>query len=260
MYAKIFSQIYDGTLCTNGPWQALVTFQQLLVLADQDGCVDMTAGAISRRTTIPIEIISLGILELEKPDPESRTPLEEGRRLVPLSEGRPWGWKIVNYKHYRELKREEDRRDYHREYWHKRKHKNSTPLNTTQPAQPNQPIAEAEEEEEKKTCASSEARLTKLPSKKAGIDRVTADLFAEFWRAYPKKRAKDEALKAFAKRKPDSELLAEMLTAIARQAESNEWRCNDGQFIPYPATWINGGRWLDDEQNPGADTRFRGAI
>ena len=30
MYVKIFSQIYDGTLCTKGPWQALVTFQQLL--------------------------------------------------------------------------------------------------------------------------------------------------------------------------------------------------------------------------------------
>lgn len=121
MYAKVFSQIYDGTLCTRGPWQALVTFQQMLVLADQDGNVDITAAAIARRTTIPLEIIELGIEELLKPDPESRTPTEEGRRLIPLSEGRSWGWRIVNYKHYRDLKREQDRRDYHKEYWHKRK-------------------------------------------------------------------------------------------------------------------------------------------
>ena len=152
MYAKVFAQIYDGTLCTKGPWQALVTFQQLLVLADQDGNVDMTASAISRRTTIPMEIISLGIDELLKDDPESRTPTENGRRILPLCEGRAWGWKIVNYKHYRALKREEERRNYHREYWHKRKDKlnkklnNSTKSTELNDAQPNQPIAEAEAE------------------------------------------------------------------------------------------------------------------
>lgn len=126
MYAKIFAQIYDGTLCTKGPWQALVTFQQLLVLADQEGNVDMTAAAISRRTTIPLEIISMGIEELLKADPESRTPTEDGRRILPLCDGRAWGWKIVNYKHYRALKREEERREYHRNYWHKRKDKAAT--------------------------------------------------------------------------------------------------------------------------------------
>lgn len=135
MYAKLFSQIYDGTLCTKGPWEALVTFQQFLVLADPEGQVDMTAEAISRRTTIPLEIIQRGIESLIQPDPDSRTPAEEGRRLIPLSPGRAWGWKVVNYKHYREMKREEDRREYHRQYWHKRKlntetqqlNKNSTP-------------------------------------------------------------------------------------------------------------------------------------
>lgn len=132
MYAKVFTQIYDGTLCTKGPWQALVTFQQLLVLADRDGNVDMTAAAIARRTTIPLEIIELGIAELLKPDPESRTPTEEGRRIVPLADGRSWGWRIVNYTHYRELKREEDRRQYHRDYWHKRKLKDEAATQQTQ--------------------------------------------------------------------------------------------------------------------------------
>jgi hypothetical protein len=153
MYAKVFTQIYDGTLCTKGPWQALVTFQQLLILSDQDGNVDMTASAIARRTTIPLEIIELGIECLLKEDPESRTPVEDGKRIVPLSDSRSWGWHIVNYKHYRALKREEDRREYHRDYWHKRKLNNST---DTQHTQPNQPIAEAEAKAEaKKTTSSS---------------------------------------------------------------------------------------------------------
>lgn len=156
MYAKVFAQIYDGTLCTKGPWQALVTFQQLLVLADQDGNVDMTASAISRRTTIPLDIISLGIEELLKADPESRTPTEDGKRILPLCEGRTWGWTIVNYKHYRALKREEERREYHRTYWHTRKDKlnkklnNSTISTDLNTLNHNQPIAEAYAEAEAK--------------------------------------------------------------------------------------------------------------
>ena len=108
MYAKIFSQIYDGTLCTNGPWEALVTFQQLLILADQEGGVDMTIPAIARRTTIPREILERGIEALMLPDPESRTPTEEGRRIIPLSNGRSWGWRVVNYEKYRQIKREQE--------------------------------------------------------------------------------------------------------------------------------------------------------
>jgi hypothetical protein len=121
MYAKIFEQIYDGTLCSVGPWEALVTFQQLLILADADGCVDMTTNAISRRTTIPIEIIERGVSALLLPDPDSRSPGEEGKRIIHLSDDRSWGWKIVNYAHYRNLRDEESRREYHRKYWHKRK-------------------------------------------------------------------------------------------------------------------------------------------
>jgi len=170
MYAKIFAQIYDGTLCTNGPWQALVTFQQMLVLADQEGNVDMTAGAIARRTTIPLDIITLGIEELEKPDPDSRTNTEGGRRIVRVMADRAWGWRIVNYKHYRALRREEDRRDYHREYWRNNRstsrRDDSTDTRdstTTQQPQQNQPIAEAKAEAEAEAKAGKAARKRVAP-------------------------------------------------------------------------------------------------
>jgi hypothetical protein len=117
MYGKLFAQMYDGTLATKGPWQALATFQQLIILADKHGTVDMTADAIARRTTFPLEVIQLGLSELEKPDPDSRTPDEEGRRIVRLSDSRPWGWQIVNHAHYRALRSEDERRDYHRKYY-----------------------------------------------------------------------------------------------------------------------------------------------
>jgi DNA-binding MarR family transcriptional regulator len=73
------------------------------------------------------------------------------------------------------------------------------------------------------------------------------DNFEAFWKAYPKKKAKDDALKAFNKRKVDKQLLDSMLAAIAIQARSDDWTKDAGKFIPYPATWLNDGRWQDGE-------------
>ena len=73
-----------------------------------------------------------------------------------------------------------------------------------------------------------------------------AALFDEFWKAYPKKRSRDDAAKAFAKRKPDRALLDRMLSAIAAQLKTEGWQKDKGQFIPYPATWLNDGSFLDE--------------
>lgn len=53
-------------------------------------------------------------------------------------------------------------------------------------------------------------------------------------------------MKAFAKRKPDRDLLDQMLKAIETQRRSDDWAKDNGQFIPYPATWLNDGRWMDE--------------
>jgi len=113
MYTKVFRSIYDGTLADN--WQALVTFQQLLILADADGVVDMTLGAIARTTGIPAEILTAGIAHLEQPDPQSRTPDMEGRRIARLDPHREWGWFLVNFKKYKELRSRDEKRDADRE-------------------------------------------------------------------------------------------------------------------------------------------------
>jgi hypothetical protein len=70
--------------------------------------------------------------------------------------------------------------------------------------------------------------------------------FDRFWFAYPRKRAKQSALKAWQKIKPDDSLLMTMLKALEHQKSSQEWQKDGGQFIPYPATWLNGRRWEDE--------------
>lgn len=73
-----------------------------------------------------------------------------------------------------------------------------------------------------------------------------ADMFDEFWSAYPKKVGKDAAAKAFAKRKPGKDLVTAMLQALALQKKSAQWLRDGGQYIPNPATWLNEGRWQDE--------------
>lgn len=112
MYGKIFSSMYDGSLY--GQWEAIVTFQQMIVLADAEGFVDMTPQAIAARTSIPLDIIQKGIELLMAPDKYSRTPDCDGRRIELVDESRPWGWSIINHAKYSkivsaEAKREADR-------------------------------------------------------------------------------------------------------------------------------------------------------
>lgn len=143
MYGKLFESMYDGSLY--GQWEAIVTFQQMIVLADMDGTIDVTPQALAARTSIPLDIISKGLKVLLEPDAYSRSPAEEGRRIVSLDPNRPWGWRIVNHAHYRALRSAEERRKYQRDYWHKRK---TQPDSTV--TQQTQPIAEAEADTEAK--------------------------------------------------------------------------------------------------------------
>lgn len=70
--------------------------------------------------------------------------------------------------------------------------------------------------------------------------------FAEWYASYPRKRAKGAALKAFkAARKKAS--LQELMDAVEAQREALTAKGQD--FVPYPATWLNGERWADEPED-----------
>ena len=70
--------------------------------------------------------------------------------------------------------------------------------------------------------------------------------FAEFWSAYPLKKAKATAEKAWQKLKPSADLQATILSAIAAHKLSADWQRDGGQYIPHPTTWLNQRRWEDE--------------
>lgn len=72
--------------------------------------------------------------------------------------------------------------------------------------------------------------------------------FALFWESYPKKVDKVKAEKAWRKQGCESSP-NDIIAALERHKASSQWRKDNGQFIPNPATWLNGQRWEDQTIN-----------
>ncbi|CAJ2717526.1 replication protein [Burkholderia pseudomallei] len=87
-------------------------------------------------------------------------------------------------------------------------------------------------------------KTTQKTTPKDNLSRSLRERFEVFWEAHPKKKSKTAAEKAFAKRKPDEQLFADIMSGLERAKTSVEWL--DKQFVPYPASWLNDGGWMDD--------------
>lgn len=77
--------------------------------------------------------------------------------------------------------------------------------------------------------------------------------FETFWKVYPRRQGKGEAAKAFARLRIEEPLLSVIVQAVEEHAASEQWRKDGGKFIPMPATWLNGHRWLDESPEAKAD-------
>jgi len=91
-------------------------------------------------------------------------------------------------------------------------------------------LPEERREDNKKTCASSDAR------------------FPDFWAVYPTKRNKKKAREIW-KRKRLDKRADELIQDVQRRiAKDSQWK---GGYIPLPTTYLNGERWEDELGNGG---------
>lgn len=120
MYAKLFSRIAQSSLMEEKVTTRYV-FMMMLALSDRNGDVIGTDVAIARMMNVSVDEFKSATEPLLSPDPDSNSQAEEGRRLVPSDNGR--GYKIVNYLCYRDMKSEEEKREYMRNYMRERRSK-----------------------------------------------------------------------------------------------------------------------------------------
>lgn len=157
MYAKLFTSIYQGTL--RGDTHGLVVFTNLLAHADAEGWVDIHPKAIAEEVGLSIEQVRTALSALESPDPESRSPEEEGRRIVRLDEHRAWGWRIVNHAKYRAIRSEEERREQNRLAQQRWREKHKQPVSTRKQNKPKQKQIHIQKQEDQKKGAAKASQL-----------------------------------------------------------------------------------------------------
>lgn len=115
---------------------------------------------------------------------------------------------------------------------------------------------ETETESKKKAPAGAKRGRKTAPAETVETEN-TPDyelFFTEFWKAYPNKKAKQAAAKAWKRLKPDQALFDVIMQALDTAKRSDQWSRDGGRYIPHPATWINGRRWEDQDAEVTAGT------
>jgi len=240
-YTKLFNSIVTSTIWTEDD-RTRILWITILAIADQNGEVHASIPGLARLAGISIADAEAALERFLSPDPYSRTPDNEGRRIAPID----GGWEILNHAKYRKMASREDSREATaarvRRY-RERKNGNAcvTPVTlgnatVTQTLH----IAEAETDIERSLLIESKPPTPKKTPK------VARDIADEIYANYPRKVAKREALKAI-KRALATETAESLLEAVKAYSEAvATWPEDERQFIPHPATWFNRGSYADD--------------
>lgn len=109
MYGKTFQSLWRGSM--RGKPMIQLVFIYMFCNCDQDGVYDCVPEDIADATGLDIKTVLDALIELESPDPDSRTEGNEGRRIIQLYPHRTWGWRIPNHAEYRKRGSEEHRKE-----------------------------------------------------------------------------------------------------------------------------------------------------
>lgn len=207
----------------------------MLAMADRRGRVWASIPGLANRARVSIPACEKALGCFLSPDEYSRTKDFDGVRIEVID----GGWRLLNHQKYRDIRDEETRKEQNALAQARFRSKQSKPgVSHDKPTR--KPNAEAE----------AEADAIKPPISPKG------DGFERFWSAYPKKLGKVKAESSF-KTALKQATLEKILSAIEAQKNSEQWKKEGGQFIPYPAKWLNQGQW-DDVVAASAPKTFNG--
>ena len=96
-YVKAFASMLDSTIWREGA-ETKVVWVTLLLMADRDGTVEASVPGLADRARVSVEKTREALKRFQEPDPDSRTPDREGRRIEEIR----GGWQIINYDYYRQ--------------------------------------------------------------------------------------------------------------------------------------------------------------
>ena len=279
-YTKLFSSITESTVWCEPAGTRLVWIT-LLAKCDMFGRFAGSVPGLARLANVSLEDTSKALETLQAPDPYSRTPDNEGRRLEVID----GGWRLLNHEKYRDLRDEERRRQQNLEAKRRQREREAEgKLEDDHAGGDEQEAAEAghvsnhadSQQTVSKSAdgqidvitplpvsahASASASATtalKLEEQKHVQPSAARSRFGEFYQVYPRHEAKPAAEKAWKRNALDAVADAIIADVNARLADPGQWKQTEKRFLPLPATYLNGRRWEDDWKPAGRVQRHGG--
>jgi len=192
-----------------------------------------------RAANVPPAEFKTALKSLESQDIHSRTADNGGRRIEKVD----GGWVILNFLKYREHSEtiKEQTRLRVRKF---REKTTSVTLGNVTETLPS-------------ASASVSSSLDHDHDKNIGeVKKGEPNLFETFWGAYPKKVGKGAAMKAWSKIKAPTQTAVKIINALEWQRKSEQWRKENCQYIPNPATYLNQARWEDEPSQTETEAEF----
>lgn len=271
-YTKLFSSILASSIWSEDD-QTRIVWITLLAMADKHGEVHASVPGLARLAGVPIAATETALQRFLSPDPYSRTPDNEGRRLLPM-EG---GWRIANHAKYRLMASREDEKTKTAARVAAHRAKRGEPVGSggdavksgepvTHRYTPLQGVTDPLQQgvgnggvTQTLHIAEAKAEAGIPPNPQGGTEqalrlevepppkpRDPMEGFSLFWMTYPKKQGRATAEKAWKKLNLDDETVRKIVEHVQARSNSEEWRKELGQFIPLPSTFLNQRRWSDE--------------
>ena len=124
-FTKLFSSITESTIWVESN-ETRIVWIAMLAMADRKGRVWGSIPGLANRARVSVDGCRTAIATFLSPDPDSRTKVEEGRRIREID----GGWQLINYLKYREIRDQETTRELtaERVRKHRAKKPNVTPV------------------------------------------------------------------------------------------------------------------------------------
>lgn len=262
-YSKLFNTLPDSTIWAE-PNPTRICWITMLAMADQFGRVHSSIPGLANRARITMDETETALATFLAPDKYSRTKDNDGRRVAVLEDG--GGWRLLNYAKFRDLQDEERQRERTAERVRRHRAKQRVTESVTlcndmsRDVTRGNPIADTDALNVTTRVAlpligpgttNSSPNLTLTTPKPSAANhrlaRFTASDIESIYERYPRKVAKDDALRAIKKalenlddENPVNALRARVMEFAASPAGMK------GQYVPYPASWFNAKHYLDD--------------
>lgn len=120
-FTKLFSSITESTVWYE-PDATRLVWITMLAMADRQGRVWASVPGLAGRARVSLKATREALKCFLSPDEDSRTKDFEGRRIEEID----GGWRLLNHAKYREMRDEEARKAYQREWVKKRRQNKST--------------------------------------------------------------------------------------------------------------------------------------